>query len=222
MTATDDAQTELRERRRAKILASKDARMARITGTQKGTSQESLLVDEIVLQEFIAEGKKQAVELAKEDYVRTHVEHENEADEVLTPAEVKQRQVDQFKEKLEKLHENSPVSKIDIFISSFVVVVSGISAAFFLFKRTEKESQFCLNLAVGALNYSKIQTCRQALLPVILQTVPGSFVVSLLPLVSDFFKKTKSLPEVILGIFPRVILYLVTLLITLRIITACQ
>lgn len=221
-THTNASAEEARERRRAKILASKDARMARITGTQKGESQESLAVDEVVLQEFIAEGKKQAVELAKEDYSRTHKEHEYAPDEVLSPAEIKKRQAAQLQEKLEKLHQNSPASKIDLFLSTFVILVSAISAAFFLLKRTEQDAKFCWNLAVGAWDYTKIGFCRKALLPVFLQTVPSSFVVSLLPLISDFFKKTKSFPEIILGIFPRAILYFVTLLTTLRILTSCQ
>lgn len=211
-----------RERRRAKILASADARLSRITGTQTGTSQQSLLVDELVLQEFIAEGKKQAVELAKEDYSRTHQEHESEADEVLTGREIKLKEAEKLQEQLAKLHGNSPASKADLILSTAVVLVSAISAAFFLLQRTEPESKFCLNMAVGAWNYTKIQACRQALLPVFIQTVPSSFAVSLLPLISDFFKKTKSLPEVFLGIFPRAILYLVTLLVTLRILTSCQ
>lgn len=69
--------TEIRERRRAKILAAKEARMSRITGLlNDSASKPSLEVDEAKLQEIIAEGKKHAVELAKEDYSKTHIEHE--------------------------------------------------------------------------------------------------------------------------------------------------
>lgn len=131
---------EARDRRRAKILASKDARLARITGAQKGVeSQESLVVDEIVLQEFIAEGKKQAVQLAKDDYSQTHREHESEADELLTGSEIKQKRENQFKEQLAKLHEPS---KIDLVLSTVVVIVSAISGAYFLLKRTENIPNF--------------------------------------------------------------------------------
>ena len=53
-----DDQIEARERRRAKILASKDARMARITGAHKNEDSPPIEWTEVLVQEFIAESKE--------------------------------------------------------------------------------------------------------------------------------------------------------------------
>jgi hypothetical protein len=209
---------EVRERRRAKILASKDARMSRITGAHKEDSTESLEVDEIVLQEFIAEGKKQAVELAKEDYSRTHLEHETEADELLTDTQIKERQNAQFKQKLQALHEaqnNGVVLDSDARLAVAVVIVSAVSAASFFFKRTSENLRHCLQHA-GLETFKQISTCRRELLPIFLQTVPGTFAVALLPILSELFKGRQARTKTIASILPRTILFLVVFIITLQ------
>lgn len=213
---SDQQAAELRERRRAKILASKDARLSRITGAHNdGSSQESIKVDEIVLQEFIAESKKQAVELAKEDYAKTHLEHEAEADEKLTPEQVKERQASQLQQRLTQLHENSPNSKLELFISSLFVLIAAATAAFFLLKRVGSDSIFCLDFRYGVA-FDKIAECRQRIAPHLLEIVPTAFGVSLLPLVSEFFKGRKSFPQILLLIIPRSLLFLISFLLFLR------
>lgn len=217
---SDEAQIEARERRRAKILASKDARMARITGVHKNdssSSQESLKVDEVVLQELIAESKKHAVELAKEDYALTHKENDSGPDELLSPQEIKKRQEEQIKSQVESIRQDNPSSHLDSFLSSLVVLVSAISAAFFLLKRSDNSFNFCfspLGIAV-----SKIEECRQGLLPAFLQTVPAALVMALLPLLSDWFKGRKPLVCLIGTAVSRSILFLVIFLVSLRILT---
>lgn len=211
------AAAELRERRRAKILASKDARLSRITGAHSNdnSSQESIKVDEIVLQEFIAESKKQAVELAKEDYTKTHLEHETEADEKLTPEQVKERQAAQLQQKLAQLHENSPISKLELFISSLLVVISAATAAFFLLKRLGTDFGFCFNFRYGVA-FDKVQECRQTIAPHLIEILPTAFAVSLLPLISDFFKGRKNFLQILFSILPRSLLFLISFLIFLR------
>lgn len=205
---------EARERRRAKILASKDARMSRITGTHKDDSTSSLEVDEVLVQEFIAESKKHAVELAKDDYSLTHKENELGPDEALSPLEIKVKQEEKVKGQLAQLHKTS---KLDLFMGSLVVIVSAISATFFLLKRsTEASLESCFNFA-GIASDQKIETCRRGVLPIFLQTVPLTVVVALLPILSDWFKGHKSLLQTFLAIFPKLLLFLVIFLIALRI-----
>ena len=211
-----DQQTELRERRRAKILASKDARLSRITGAQNNnSSQDSIQVDEIVLQEFIAEGKKQAVELAKDDYAMTHLEHETEADEKLTPQQVKERQTAQLQQKLAQLHENSSISKIELFFSNLLVLIAAASAAFFLLKRVGSDFSFCFNFRYGVA-VDKVDECRQIIAPNLLEIVPTTLGISILPLVSEFCKGRKSFPQILFLILPRSLLFLVSFLLFLR------
>ena len=208
---------ELRERRRAKILASKDARLSRITGAHSNSSEESLKVDEVVIQEFIAEGRKQAVELAKEDYALTHVEHENVADESLNSEQVKQRKISQFQQKLTEIHQNDPSSKIDIIFSNCIVIISAISAAFFLINRSPLDSRPCFRFeGIDAFDEISISRCRNEIGPVFLQIVPISLVAALLPLLSDFFKGRKPVLHILLATFPRLILFLVCFIVVLR------
>lgn len=202
---------ELRERRRAKILASKDARMARITGSLKNDSSASLKVDEATIQEIIAEEKKIAVEVAQADYHKTHREHDMTADEKLTPTQVKEVESMRLKEKLSTLH---PPAIEDSLLPVLVILLSSISSAYFFFTRTDSTLKFCLNFS-GIMG--SVSACRTGLLPVFLQTVPAAFAVSLLPILSDFFKRRKSSQAILFSILPRSILFLVTFLITLRI-----
>ena len=211
---TDPA--ELRERRRAKILASKDARLSRITGAHnENSSQESIKVDEIVLQEFIAESKKQAVELAKEDYAQTHLEHESEADEKLTPEEIKERQNSQLQQKLSQLHEKSQISKLEIFLTNLFVFSTAAVAAVFLLKRSGPEAAFCFNFHYG-IPFDKVDECRQTIFPQFLEIVPSIFAVSLLPLVSDFFKGRQSFLQILFSILPRSLLFVFSFILFLR------
>ena len=215
-----DSQAELRERRRAKILASKDARLSRITSAHTNpdspSPQPSLQVDEVVLQEFIAEGKKQAVELAKEDYAQTHLEHESEADEKLSAEQVKQRQAAQLQQKLIQLHENSPISRLELFLSNLLVVISATCAAYFLLSKTRSDFAFCFNFRYGVA-FDKVAHCRQGIAPHLIEIVPTAVAVSLLPLVSEFFKGRKSFPEIIFAVPARLLLFLVSFLVALRI-----
>lgn len=205
---------EARERRRAKILASKDARMSRITGAHKNDSTSSLEVDEVLVQEFIAESKKHAVSLAKDDYSLTHKENELGPDDPLSPLEIKLKQEEKVKGQIAQLHQTS---KLDVFMGGLVVIVAASSAAFFLLKRsTEASLDFCFNFA-GIASENKIETCRRGVLPIFLQTVPGTVVVALLPILSDWFKGRKSMPQALLAIFPKLLLFLVIFLIALRI-----
>lgn len=207
---------EARERRRAKILASKDARMARITGAQKGESQESLVVEEVVLQEYIAEAKKQAVELAKEDYALTHKENLSQPDELLSPEQVKARQAAQLQARLAQLHQNSPASRFDLFFTNFIVIISAVSCAYFMLNRLRNpDVKLCLDFS-GNCPIS-VEQCRQEILPVALQTIPSSFVMAHLTLISDYFKGRKSAPQVLMALLPRTILFLVILIVSLKI-----
>lgn len=206
-----------RERRRAKILASKDARMSRITGAHKNDSTSSIEVDEVLVQEFIAESKKHAVELAKADYSLTHKENEDGPDEPLSPQQIKLNQEAKLKGQLSQLHQNDATSKLDVFMGSLVVIVAAISAAFFLLKRTAQVSlDFCFNFA-GIASETKLETCRRDLLPIFLQTVPGTVVVALLPVLSDWFKGRKTLIQVVAAIFAKILLFIVIFLVSLRI-----
>lgn len=206
---------EARERRRAKILASKEARMARITGAHKGASQESLLVDEVVLQEYIAEAKKQAVDLAKEDYSQTHKENVSEPDEPLSPEQVKARQKAQLQARLTQLHQNSPASRFDLFFTNFIVIISAVSGAYFMLNRL-RNPDFKLCLDFAGKGPVSVEQCRQEILPVALQTLPSSLVMAHLTLISDFFKGRKSAPQVLAALIPRTILFLVILIIALK------
>ena len=211
-----DDQIEARERRRAKILASKDARMSRITGAHKNESSASppIEVDEVLVQEYIAESKKHAVELAKADYSLTHKENEDRPDEPLNPQEIKLKKEQTIQNQLAQFHQQS---KFDIFMGILVVAVSALSAAFFLLKRARESSlDFCFNVE-GIASEAGIETCRRDVLPIFLQTVPGTLVVALLPVLSEWFKERKSLVQVILAFFPKILLFAVIFLVSLRI-----
>ena len=215
--AASITEVEARDRRRAKILASKDARMARITGAHKNdpsSSSESLKVDEIVLQEYIAEGRKQAVELAIQDYSKTHKEHESEPDELLTGEEIKIKQKEGLKLKLES-NEISYTGKLDSFLASLVVMVSAVAAAFFLLKRSGDELKFCFNPT--GIVFTRISECRAGLLPVFLQIVPTAFAMALLPLISDLLKGRKPIASIVISAFQRALLFLVIFLFFIRI-----
>lgn len=214
MTSESDL-IEARERRRAKILASKDARMSRITGVHKGSSSESLHVDEVVLQEYIAEGKKHAVELAKEDYIKTHKENDSKPDDLLSPEQIKEKQAEQLKSQLARLHENSPASKLELFLASLVVIILAVSAAFFTIKKTAKEFSFCFNF--GGIVPSKIETCRNEILPLLLQHVPASLAMALVPILSDVFKRRKPVALILASVLTRSILFFVVFLLSIRI-----
>lgn len=211
-----DDQIEARERRRAKILASKDARMARITGAHKNEDSPPIEVDEVLVQEFIAESKKHAVELAKEDYSLTHKENEDRPDSPLNPQEIQAKKEEKVKSQLAQFHQQQ--SKFDIFTSSLVVIVAASTAAFFLLKRAKEASlDFCFDFAGIGGGEARIETCRQGVLPIFLQTVPGTLVVALLPSLSDWFKGRKSLVQVVLSIFPKILMFVVFFIIFLRI-----
>lgn len=215
----DEQQIEARERRRAKILASKDARMARITGVHKNessSSSESLKVDEIVLQEYIAEGKKHAVELAKEDYTRTHREFDNgEPDKVLTPEEIARREKEDLERKLDRIRADSPASHLELFTSMLVVLISACTAAFFLVSRIDAKYKFCFN--PQGIPVAKIGECRGEIGTAALQTIPAAFVMALLPLLSDWFKGRKGIYPLLCTALSRSILFLVIFLLALRI-----
>lgn len=215
---SDDQAVEARERRRAKILASKDARMARITGVHRGessSSSDSFKVDEVVLQELIAESKKHAVQLAKEDYSRTHKENECEPDEILNEEQIKQRQEEKIKSQLNRLHEIGVVSKFEQLISNLVVLISAIASAFFLLNRLDKNLKFCFN--PDGIIFTRIQECRDGIIPTFIQIVPTAFVMALLPIISDLFKGRKSLISILCSALCRSILFLVVFLLTIRI-----
>lgn len=206
---------EARERRRAKILASKDARMSRITGAHKEDSTSSLEVDEVLVQEFIAESKKHAVELAKADYSLSHKENEDGPDEPLSPREIAAKKKETAKGPLAA--HAAVGSKLDALMGCLVVIVAAISAAYFLLKRLAEVSlDFCFDFA-GIAGDETIETCRRGVLPIFLQTVPVTVVVALLPMLSDWFKGRKSLVQAVLALFPKVLLFIVIFLVSLRI-----
>ena len=188
--------------------------MARITGAQKNESTSSLEVDEVVVQEYIAESKKHAVELAKEDYSLTHRENEDRPDEPLNPQEIKLKKEARVKGNLPQKDETS---MLDLFMGSLVVIVAAVSAAYFLIKRAAAVNlEFCFDFA-GIPSANKIETCRQGVLPIFLQTVPGTLAVAILPILSDWFKGRKSLGQAFLAIFPKILLFLVIFLVSLRV-----
>lgn len=222
--STEMSQSDLRERRRAKILASKDARMARITNVHNSTdsgSSSSINVDEHILQEFIADSKKHAVELAKEDYELTHREHEEEADELLNASEIKEKQKAQLQSQLSKLHvaNNTANFSLTQILSNFITLISAFSAAFFFLQRSTLSSlNFCFN-SPGSLSSQEIKNCQIGLFPILLQIIPGAFVVSLLPILSDVFKRRRPIISILFSIFPTTILFVVLFLIFFRLLS---
>ena len=218
--STEMSQSDLRERRRAKILASKDARMARITNvhnsTDSGSSASSIKVDEHILQEFIADSKKHAVELAKADYELTHREHEEEADELLNSSEIKEKQKAQLQSQLSKLHATTNTQ----ILSNFMTLIAALSAAFFFLQRSTSSSlNFCFN-SPGSLSSQEIENCQIGLLPILLQIIPGTFVISLLPIISDVFTRRRPIISIIFSIIPTTLLFLVLFLIFFRLLSA--
>lgn len=206
------SETEIRERRRAKILASKDARMARITGALKdGGSSASLNVDETKIQELIAEEKKHAVELAKDDYASTHVEREHAHDKLLSPVQVKEKKESKVRAQIEQIH--NPHHNEGAGLSTFVLTVSAITAAYLLTIRVPSDLHGCLSV-YGIDN--SLEKCRDAVFAHAFPLVPGCAVVSLLPALSDVFKRRKSFPSIIASIVSRLFLFLVIFLISLQ------
>lgn len=228
---TEMSQSDLRERRRAKILASKDARMARITNVHNSTdsadsidsststspkTHPSIHVEEHILQEYIAESKKNAIQLAKADYELSHLEHEQEPDELLNSPEIKQKLNAQLQSQLSKLHSNSSLSfTINQVLSKFIILISAISAAFFFFQQSTSLN-FCFTSS-ALLNSQEIKKCQTELLPIILQILPVTYAISLLPLLSDLFKRQKSILSILFSIIPTTLLFIVLFLITFRI-----
>lgn len=212
MSSPSLSEAELRERRRAKILASKDARMSRITGALKENgSSPSLEVDEAKIQEIIAEEKKHAVELAKEDYSKTHVEHENSKDEKLTPAQIAQRNEAKVRSQIQEIH--NPHHNEGAALSLFVIVVSALAAAYLLHQRVPAALGGCLNV-YGIDNSS--EACRSAVFSNALPLVPGCAVVALLPALSELFKGRKPTVLIMASLVSRSLLFLVVFLLSLQ------
>lgn len=204
--------TEIRERRRAKILAAKEARMSRITGLlNDSASKPSLEVDEAKLQEIIAEGKKHAVELAKEDYSKTHIEHDTSKDEKLSSPQIRQRQEAQVRAQIQELR--NPHHNEGAALSLFVITVSAVAAAFLLHKRVPASMHGCMN--VYGIDHDN-EACRAAVFAHAFPLVPGCAVVALLPALSDLFKSRKPKALVVFSIFSRVLLFAVLFLLSLQ------
>ncbi len=212
MTSPALSEAELRERRRAKILASKDARMSRITGVLKDNdSKASLEVDETKIQELIAEEKKHAVELAKDDYRKTHVEHENSKDEKLSPAQVKQLEEAKIRSEIQEIH--NPHHNEGASLSLFVIIVSALAAAYLLHQRVTAPMRGCLNV-YGIDNST--EACRVAVFPAAFRLVPGCAVVALLPALSEVFKGRKPTLLILVSVISRALLFLVIFLLSLQ------
>lgn len=209
MTQTD---SELRERRRAKILASKDARMARITGALKGdTDAASLSVDETVIQELIAEEKKQAVEVAKQEYAATHIERHTEKDVALSPEQVKQRKTAQVREQTTRMRS----SRGSAILSLAVIAIAALAAVVLVHRYTPEAHRACWRLDTH-MTVREVASCRAALFPVALQVLPGMAVIAILPVLSDIFKRRRPLLHVLLSIPLRLVLLLVIFIVALR------
>jgi hypothetical protein len=206
------SETELRDRRRAKILASKDARMARITGSLVGGKSPSLKVDETTIQEMIAEDKKQAVELAKTDFEKTHASQENP----LSQQQVHVRQQVQTQTRVQSFC--NPSHNEGAALGIIVTVVSAVTCAVCLVKYAG-ESAFCYELLKFRPDYAQVdaESCRDMLLPSVVQILPTSYALILLPLVSDVFRGRKTLLAAASSLFVRSILFVVVMLISLRV-----
>ena len=186
--------------------------MSRITGALKdGGSNASLHVDETKIQEIIAEEKKHAVELAKEDYSKTHVEHDDGKDEKLNSTQIKQRSEAQVRTQIQELH--NPHHNEGAALSLFVIVISALAAAYLLHQRVPSGMRGCLNV-YGIDNST--ESCRAAVFAQAFPLVPGCAVVALLPALSDVFKGRKPAVLVVASIISRALLFLVVFLLSLQ------
>jgi hypothetical protein len=200
---------ELRERRRAKLLASKEARMARIIGSTKTENGEkpSIVVDEAKIEEFINNAKEA---------------QSGNDDSNLNKNQIETKQKDQIPSPMQNNGKNPLFYKI---IGLLVTVLSAVFSSFWI--KDQIGSKCLYSVFNDPLSIKLTKTCSINFDSVFLKIVLPLLVVSLLPVFNEFLflindsqgPRNKNYFGLGHSILRRVCLFIVILMVSLKFFT---